>query len=143
MRGLARHFDQVQKNSTFTNRYWRWGFSIQNIRENIFFGSCNLENKASRYAGYNIEYFNPHNALLYLLTFGGIISVILLIMLLWSISKCRKKYVLLMTGMMSVTGLMESNISPTSTVFLMLIAITIYFIKIEEKYYCVQNKLSN
>lgn len=114
-----------KKNVTFTSRLWRWQFSLNLMKTNFIFGNMDLERKASNYAGYYIDYFNPHNALLYILLFGGILSAILLFLLMYQVKNIKNRYFLVVISMIFTTGLMESNVNPTSFVFVLFLILAI------------------
>lgn len=128
-------FKVFQKNSTFTHRTWRWIFSVAQIKKHFFIGTHALEKEASIFAQYNVELFNPHNALLYIWVFGGIITVLIFGVIMYRIAECGKsyKYVSVFVGMILITGLMESNMTPASMTFTAFIAITFGIYNCEKK----------
>jgi len=126
------------KSSTFSNRAWRWDFSITSFFENPLFGNSQLEADSSNYVDFLVEYFNPHNALLYILITSGVFGLILLILLLRKASQIQKsqisgQFYTTTLAMILVTGLMESNIGPTNFVFNLFILIAIILSKFYKK----------
>lgn len=121
------------KNSTFTHRTWRWKFALIHFKNHPIIGNSDLTDEASIFADYDVGIFNPHNALLYIVVFGGILAVIILIVLLLSEGKINYRYFSVFLAITLSNGLMESNMCPDSFVFTTILAVTAGLISFNNK----------
>lgn len=111
-------FETFEKRNTFTNRTWMWDFSITYFLKHPIFGNTNTSDLAYMYRGVYDSSFNSHNAILAILLTSGLVGLILCIFLIKTTFHNRKRYYLVMLGMMLVTSLMESNFLASSTGFM-------------------------
>lgn len=113
------------KSETFTNRAWRWAFAWNEFKEHIWRGASALNKEASAYAGYYMDYFNPHNALLSILVFSGILGFFFISWLFIKVIRIKERWFLVTLSMIMTTGLMETNLLPSSFVFVVFLAVAI------------------
>lgn len=117
-------FSTFNKNATFTHRTWRWDFALFHIKNHLLTGNSNLEREASNFAGYQVDLFNPHNALLYILVYGGVFAAIIIVVLIIREGEVKYKYFTVFVAILLVEGLMESDMCPDSFVFATFLALT-------------------
>lgn len=119
-------FDFFSKSDTFSNREWRWRFAIKKILEHPIIGNSDLGVEASRFAHYDLTYYNPHNFVLNIVVSAGLIGIILLFLLLLKNNRVNSQFYIVFIAMSFTTGLMESNIVATNTAFIIFYLLEMY-----------------
>lgn len=107
-----------QKTDTFTNRMWRWKYAFDILKEDAWIGQSNILELAKDYSHVSeLSYFNPHNALLNILLYSGVIGLVGWFFLIHHIYKkslglgISNRFIIILLCGNFIIGLMESNFS--------------------------------
>lgn len=134
-------FKTFKKNSTFSNRLWRWDYSLEFIKSSWLWGQTNLLDVVKDKNDFFInETFNAHNGILQVFVYSGIFGITSMITLFLDFAKKvnrligTKFYKYIVTVVLSylICSYTESALSNNILVLYMFILVGIFYNKKEQ-----------